>query len=266
MEGISRSSPWYLRWWGIAILAYLAVTAVLGIAFLVMNRRSRASVVPEVLRAGGFTAAKSTADRQQSASVDASMVRLVTDADPAIGAPAATAKLTIVEFSDFECPFCRQAFPIIRGIAAAYGDRGVRYVYRDFPVDALHANARAAAEAAQCAHAQGKFWAYHDKLFQNAGAPDANTTNGGGLDRASLARYARQVGLDQRFDVCLASGEMHDAVQRDVDAGTALGVHGTPTWFFMTGNDPSTARRVEGVIPREAFTQFLDRTLERLAR
>ncbi|MBI4434378.1 DsbA family protein, partial [Candidatus Uhrbacteria bacterium] len=236
--------PWYLRWWGIVIIVYIAVTGVLGIGFIVASRRAPtvpASARDDVLRVGGFTAAE-TVNSQQS-TVNRQQL-LVTDSDPTLGATAAIAGVTIVEFSDFQCPFCRAAFPIIRQVASQYGGRGLRYVYRDWFNDELHPDARRAAEAAQCAHAQGKFWAFHDKVFQNQEQMDAK----------SLAAYARQVGLDgQRFDVCVASKEFASAVQQDIDAGTSFGVRGTPTWFFILGGDVANARRVEGVIPRDVL-------------
>jgi len=180
--------------------------------------------------------------------------------DPAIGAPLDRAQLVIVEYSDFQCPFCRAAFPIIREAVTTYGDRGFRFVYRDFPVDEIHADARLAAEAAQCAHAQGKFWAYHDKLFQSAGA--ATSAGASGLDSASLLRYAEQVGIDRApFAACLQSKQFASEVAADHDAGVKLGVRGTPTWFLLPGGDPAKARRVEGVIPRAALQDLLERAL-----
>lgn len=237
--------PWYLRWWGIAALIYLGVTGLLGGWLFVASRRvsvPRAS--PEgVLRTKEFTEATSDA---VPVAIDPK-VSLVTEDDPSLG--PADAVLTIVEFSDFQCPYCRRAFPIIREVAARYGKR-LRVIYRDFPVDALHESARRAAEAGQCAHAQGKFWAYHDKLFTNADL----------LDDASLRKYARAVGLDgQKFDVCLAAGQFSEEVAEDVAVGRQLGVRGTPTWFFVLGTDTAHARRVEGVISREALVRVLDR-------
>lgn len=244
---MNNRTPWFRRSWGIAVLAYLLVTGVLGIAFLVSSRRAqlnRTQAPLDTLRTGGFTEARPTA-----ATVDRS-VSIFSGSDPAIG--SAQPKLLIVEYSDFQCPFCRAAFPIIREAVTTYGDRGLRLVYRDFPVDEIHPEARGAAEAAQCAHAQGKFWAYHDKLFQNADA----------LDAISLARYAEQVGLDRtQFDACAASRQFRQAVEEDYQAGVKLGVKGTPTWFFLPDGDPQKARRVEGVIPREALFGFLERSL-----
>jgi protein-disulfide isomerase len=244
--------PWYRSPWGIAVLAYLLVTGVLGIAFLVTSRRVARTPTPsplDTLRAGGFTEAQQGAGSRQQIAVDLS-VPIFSDSDPAIGSDQP--RLVVVEYSDFQCPFCRAAFPIIREAVATYGDRGLRLVYRDFPVDEIHTQARGAAEAAQCAHAQGKFWAYHDKLFQNAEA----------MSQPSLFAYAEQVGLDRTaFESCIQTKQFAGAVEGDYQAGVKLGVKGTPTWFLLPGGDPKKARRVEGVIPREALLRFLERTL-----
>lgn len=229
------------------MLVYVGSTGALGGWFLIVSRRvavPRATSV-EVLRTSEFTEAQSGA---VPVTIDPN-VPIITDDDPSMG--ATDARLTIVEFSDFQCPFSLRAFPVIREAMARYGNR-LRVVYRDFPVDSLHEFARRAAEAGQCAHAQGKFWAYHDKLFAHAGI----------LDDASLRKYARAVGLDgQQFDVCLSSGRFAAEVAADVEAGQKLGVRGTPTWFFVLGNDTAHARRVEGVIPREALFRVLDHFL-----
>lgn len=176
------------------------------------------------------------------APASASSAPIATDDDPSIG--PASALVTIVEFSDFECPFCQQAFPIIRELMATYGGR-VRYVYRDFPVSEIHDNAQKAAEAGTCAHAQGKFWALHDKIFQNA--PQITVPD--------LKNYARAGGLDMSlFTTCLDSGQFANEVREDASDGIALGVRGTPTWFI-------NGRKVEGVIPREAFITLIEALL-----
>lgn len=240
-----RTRPWYRRTWGMVLLVYLAVSAGLAVWLLV--------------------AVSSTPSR--GTSVDAGAARaipadavLVAHDDPALG--AADAALTIVEFSDFQCPYCRRAFPIIREIAERYGDR-IRYVYRDFPVEEIHEDARRAAEAAQCAHAQGKFWAYHDRLFQQQEAQcPSGVVCENGLDAVSLIAHARAVGLDvPAFEQCAASGTFADAVQGDRAVGLQLGVRGTPTWFFIPHGDVRRARRVEGVIPRDAFITFVEQVL-----
>ncbi len=165
------------------------------------------------------------------------------------GAPArgpASAPVTIVEFSDFHCPYCKAVTPTLTQLLARYPDT-VRLVYRDFPIDSLHPQARRAAEAARCAHDQGKFWTYHDLIF--AGPPEA--------DDARLTGYARQAGLDlPTFERCLASGTHTGAVQRDVEHARRLGVDGTPT-FFING------QLLTGAQPLDAFTRLIDGELAR---
>jgi len=164
---------------------------------------------------------------------------VVTNDDPAHG--SAGAPVTIVEFGDFECPFCRQAFPIVRQLLAESGDQ-VYLIYRDFPLRDIHPHAQKAAEAAECAADQGKFWAYHDRLFQNQEA----------LTVSDLKRYARQVGLDANvFDQCLDSGRQAAEVEEDFQAGLAAGVQGTPT-FFVNG------QRIAGVLPLEVWRQIIN--------
>lgn len=175
-------------------------------------------------------------------STDGSLRNPATLDDPSIG--PLDAQVTVVEFSDFECPFCKQAFPIVRELMAQYGDR-MRFVYRDFPIASLHEQATKAAEAGECAHVQGKFWALHDKIFQNAPA----------ITVPELKQYAKEVGLSTAvFDACLDSGQYTQEVQSDLADGASLGVRGTPTWFI-------NGHKIEGVIPRDVFVKLLDQLL-----
>lgn len=160
------------------------------------------------------------------------------------GAPfrgPAAAAVTIVEFSDFHCPFCRQVLATLTQLLSRYGEK-VKLVYRDFPIDSLHPQARKAAEAARCAHDQGKFWEYHDALFANA--PKASPEQ--------LKAYAHQVGLDlPSFDRCVSSGIHAAAVQKDVDEGIRVGVTGTPA-FFINGH------LLSGAQPLESFVRVIE--------
>jgi protein-disulfide isomerase len=164
------------------------------------------------------------------------------------GAPvrgAADAPVTVVEFSDFHCPFCRSVQPTLATLLERYAGK-VRLVHRDFPIDALHPQASRAAEAARCAHDQGRFWEYHDVLF--ATAPRAAP--------ADLERYAGQVGLDAgRFGRCLSEATHRGAVQEDVDAAARLGLSGTPA-FFVNG------RLLSGAQPLESFVRLVEEELE----
>lgn len=157
---------------------------------------------------------------------------------------AATARVTVVEFQDFHCPFCERVQPTLAQLMDRYGDR-IKLVYRDFPIDQLHPQARAAHEAARCAKDQGKFWEYHDVLF--ARPKDASPEN--------LKAYARDAGLDlDRFERCLTVRTYQTAVQKDIDDGIRAGVTGTPT-FFVNG------RLLSGAQPLATFARLIDEEL-----
>ena len=141
------------------------------------------------------------------------------DDDPSRG--AASAPVTIVEFTDFQCPACAAMHPVLEEVLKSYGDK-VRFVVRDFPLS-QHENARKAAEAANAANAQGKFFEYITLLFQRQKA----------LDTPSLKKYASELGLDRaRFDAALDRGAYAAEVQRDVEDGELYGVGSTPTIFI----------------------------------
>jgi protein-disulfide isomerase len=171
-------------------------------------------------------------------------VSVSTDGAPMRG--AANAPITVVEFSDFHCPFCKRVLPTLKDLESKYGDK-VKVVFRDYPLDQLHPGARKAHEAARCAHEQGKFWAYHDILFDKAPRASAD----------DLKTYAREAALDLgKFDQCLASGKYKEVVQKDIEEGARLGINGTPA-FFINGE------LISGAQPLEAFVRVVDRELER---
>lgn len=140
------------------------------------------------------------------------------------GAPTAGKKdalVTLVEFSDFQCPYCKSAAPGVREIEKKYGDK-VLIVYRQYPITSLHPNAFKAAEASLCANEQGKFWALHDVMFEDQSK----------LAVADLKATARRLGMDgNKFDSCLDSGRYVEQVQNDQKEGARVGVNGTPTLF-----------------------------------
>lgn len=172
-------------------------------------------------------------------------VQLSTAGAPFRGVP--DAPVTIVEFSEFQCPFCHRVQATLKQILERYPGK-VKLVYRDFPLDSLHPLARGASEAARCANDQGKFWEYHDTVFSHF--PQASSED--------LKRYAEQVGLDiAKFEACLSGGVHKAAVQSDVDEGTRAGVTGTPA-FFING------RLLQGAQPLEAFTRVIEDELSRL--
>jgi protein-disulfide isomerase len=146
----------------------------------------------------------------------------VTERDHSVGPD--NAPVTLVEYGDFECPFCRRAHPMVQGIRRYMGDN-LRCVFRHFPLAEAHPHARHAAEAAEAAGAQGKFWEMHDILFQNQDA----------LEDADLIMYAARIGIDfQRVSQELAAGTYTRKVRDDFRGGVRSGVNGTPT-FFING-------------------------------
>ena len=185
----------------------------------------------------------------------APVVQASADDDPSWG--PADAPVTIIEFSDFQCPFClrfwNQTLPQIK---QEYQDK-VRFVYRDFPLTGIHAWAQKAAEAAECADDQDKFWEYHDLIFanQNALSEQLNTA---GLDGvlATFKSYAADLGLDTApFNDCLDSGKYTSEVQKDLQDGQSYGVTGTPA-FFING------QLVSGAQPFANFKTVIDAALE----
>ncbi len=143
--------------------------------------------------------------------------------DPYIGGK--DAKVIIVEFSDFQCPYCLSAYYTLKDIREKYGDK-IKFVYRDMPNDAIHPHARKAAEAGECAQEQGKFWELHDMIFENQLVD---------ISVPAIKRFASEIGLDTKsFNTCLDSGKYAEEVEQDLTTGIIAGVTGTPT-FFING-------------------------------
>jgi protein-disulfide isomerase len=164
------------------------------------------------------------------------------------GAPskgAANPKLTIVEFSDFQCPYCSIAMAHAYSVLKMYPN-DVRLVFKQFPLDQLHPQARMAAEAALAANAQGKFWEMHDKLFALSRR----------LSKESITAAAAEIGLNmQQFTADFSSGKYKKAVETDVAEGNTLGIQGTPT-FFLNG------RRYNGAFELDAVKGLIDQELK----
>src|SRR5262249_49339264 len=140
--------------------------------------------------------------------------------------------ITIVEFSDFQCPYCQGVEPTLKQLLAKYEGR-VSLGYRDFPLSQIHPQAQLAAEASRCAAEQARFWEYHDLLFANQSM----------LQEPGLIESARRLGLDEKlFASCLTSGKFRSQVQSDYQDGLKAGVTGTPAVFingiFLSGNQP----------------------------
>jgi protein-disulfide isomerase len=158
------------------------------------------------------------------------------------GSPQAA--VMIIEFSDFQCPFCRKIQPVLKNLLAKYQGR-VSLAYRDFPLRGMHGQAELGAESARCAGEQGKFWEYHDLLFEN---PEK-------LNRDGLLGLARTLRLEeQQFESCLSSGKYRAQVERDLQDGIRAGVLGTPA-IFVNGI------LVSGAEPQAAFERIIEAQL-----
>jgi protein-disulfide isomerase len=173
---------------------------------------------------------------------------------PMLGNPEAP--LTLIEFSDYQCPYCRRFVEAtLPALKTEYIDTGkLRYVFRDFPLDRLHPQARKAAEAAHCAGEQGRYWAMHDVLFQHQNA----------LAMEQLQVYAQGLGLDATaFEGCLQQGIYTAAVQQDLEEGTAAGVQGTPGFFLgkTRADEAIQGTFIRGAQPITAFRQAIEHLL-----
>lgn len=218
----SRKKRWYQRLWGrllIVLLVFIFAYLLVFIAQVVVNYREilEGKVTPEEFK--------------QNLKQDFAIDLLINSSDPSIG--PLTAPVTIVAFEDFECPFCHAAQPFLKKLIVRYGP-DVRLIYKDFPLRTIHSHAQEAAEAAQCAFEQGKFWEFHDELFAHQ-------------DRFAEVYYrtvAGKLGMNlSQFNECFKTGKYRKQIAEDVQLGSLLGVKGTPTFFvngeyFVAGYTP----------------------------
>ena len=217
---------WHQRWWGKLILAFvlLLLSMLVAMGFYVFKLFSAISADPP-------------GNPASTAELELAQVLASTD-DPRFG--PADAKVVIVEFSDFQCPFCQQAVPVVKQLEKDYGDQ-LLFIYRDFPLTSIHPQALLGAMGGACAHEQGGFWPMHDLIF-------ANQEN---ITVENLKRWSVQVGLNSlQFSNCLDVGKYLPEIEEDLQAGYAAGVRATPT-FFING------RRIEGAVPYSQLEQII---------
>lgn len=176
--------------------------------------------------------------------LNAPRVEVSADDDPFKGPK--DAPVTIVEFSDFQCPFCRRVQPTLKRLMDEYPNK-IKHVFRDFPLRNIHPEAQKASEAAQCAGDQEKFWPYHDKLFEVSA-----------LQVSELKQYAKDLGLHtEQFDKCLDSNKYAQEIEADLQDGQSAGVSATPA-FFINGQPLS------GAVPYERFKELIDGVLAQI--
>ena len=185
-------------------------------------------------------------------------IKISVDDDPIIGSP--NAPITIIEFSDFQCPFCArfhiQTLPIIMD---EYINEGkVKLVFRDFPIQSIHPNAVLASVAAECANEQEKFKEMHDILFESQ-KEWSNQETGGAIELFN--QYAREMELKQeQFESCLTSAKYVEEIQKDLNDGRTYGITGTPGFFI--GNDEIGFVELKGAQPFESFKKVIDSQLK----
>lgn len=213
------------------------------------------SVEPEQIFIRNSEEVLGTTENKQATKPQPKFISL--DDDPVLGNP--NAPLTIVEFSDFQCPFCAkfhaQTLPLINENYIKTGK--VKFVYRDFPITGIHPNALPAALASECADDQGKFWQYHDLIFEN----QKNWQNLEIIQSTNVfKKYAIDLGLDSsEFDSCLDSGKYLQEIQKDLDDGRAYGVTGTPGFFV--GNEKIGFTTIIGAQPFDTFQKIIEQQL-----
>lgn len=216
---------------------WLWAAAGLAVGFLAGWGVARMSEAPPVR---GAAAAAETPERRPATPAAAEMELA---GRPSVG--PADAPVTMVEFTDFQCPYCARHHRRTKAALLEAFEGRLRYVVRHFPLETVHPRARAAARAAECAHRQDAFWAYADLLYERSPA----------FEPASLAAYAAELDLDaDRFERCLDGEEAEEAVAADIAAARRLGVRSTPT-FFLNG------RRVLGAKPLAEFRGLVEEAL-----
>lgn len=217
--------------WGIAIIC------VVGFLILLIGK------MPAKIGSDDVVNDNKNIQKEDVKSGDISKISPVTDKDHIRGDK--DAKVTLIEYSDFQCSYCSKLEPTLVKILADYSGK-VRLVYRHYPLNGIHPDAQKAAEAGECAADQGKFWEMHDKMFANQSTLGIN----------DLKSYAKDLGLDQvRFDSCLDTGDYASKVNQQMTEAETAGLTGTPGTFI---ND----RFINGAYPYETFKSIIDELIK----
>lgn len=197
-------------------------------------------VTVAIIVGGAFWASRS----QQASEAPVSDLTRLVKSDDALSGPA-DAKVTVVEFGDFQCPACAALYPAFKATKEATADQSVKFVFRHYPLS-QHEFAQDAAEAAVAAQQQGKFWEFHDRLFENQAK----------LDRAGLEEHAQAIGLNlDEFRKALDEHAYRDAVAQDQADGSAVGVSGTPTVYI-------NGVKYKGAYSAEALTAAINEAIK----
>ena len=223
----------------LGLVSGIAIISVIGFIVLLANGF------------GGEKNKKTTTDVGQIVQKPDSGKITINDSDQIRGDKNAT--ITLVEYSDFQCPFCKNFQPTMLRVMDEYKSKA-RWVYRHFPLS-FHQNAQKSAEASECAGEQGKFWEYSDKLFENSQG------DGTGLNTEDLKKYAKELGLDAiKFNSCLDNSKYAEKVKNDMASGQAVGIDGTPTTILIDSDGNS--QLIYGALPYEQIKAKIDAVLQ----
>lgn len=228
--------PWYKKWWGITILVVFTLVLIFAAAagFYIWQQMKEYKAVEKANQQAGVT----------------ETVKKTINPGTGYFLGSENATLTIVEFSDFACPYCDKAYPVLRKIVARYPDK-VKIVFRDLP---LHEHSVALAMGARCAGDQGKFWEMHDQLFANQ-----NSLTGTSSEvKSMIYGLAGTIGLNAAtFDACYQSKKYLTAISTDYTDASTLKLQGTPSWFLNN-------KLLTGYIPEATFLAMIDKYFESL--
>ena len=225
MQNIDK--PWYKKWWGVLIVIFIIfiLSLIVASGFYVFN-------IVKKIKSGEM------AVQNISNQIIAGGKKYSAEGANNYWIGSAKPKVTIVEFADFACYYCKNSFSKIREISVKHKD-DVKIIFRDYP---MHEESLNLAMAGRCAGEQGLFWLMHDKLFQNQGLEG----------KQQLINLAEQIGADTaKFSQCLNSDKYVSQIQKDYADGEKLGVTGTPTWFI-------NGHRVKGDVPYEMFMGIVE--------
>jgi len=250
--------PWLLALAAALVLVSLGslvggARSVFGLRDAAQNREQLAAIHGELIRIRQILETEPDPDDEN---VQAERTaRLTLSGQPSLGSP--NAPVVVVEFTDFQCPFCSrfhsQTFPLIRKAYIVPGR--VRYVTMDFPLTTIHSDALRAARASHCGEEQGRYWETHEALFSQRGQ----------LGRGNILTVANGLGLNaQRFAACLDNAANDERIQRDISQGRAIGISGTPTFVLGRAIGRTVVGRVVvGAQPYEVFDDLIRALLDR---
>lgn len=225
-----RLLPWYKKWWGILILAILGIILILATAATIYVYQQVKTI---------NNAAATTEQFNSQKALDAAIAGPGTNYFLGTETPA----LTIVEFSDFACPYCQKSHSILADIIKKYPDK-IKIVYRDLP---MHENSTELALAARCAGEQGKFWEMHDQLFNN----QSILTGTGDTLKNTIYGLAGTLGINAaNFDSCYTNKKYLANISTDYQDATSLKLKGTPSWFL-------NGKLITGYIPESDFMNLI---------